>query len=145
MRIFPSRASDSQPGNQTKSKRVTGVQRVWGEVMAGGRPRLEIEWEAFDALCAVQCTLAEIAAYLGVSEDTIERAVKREQGMSFADYFAQKRQAGFVSLRRKQFELAMEGNPTMLIFLGKQWLGQSDRRENNAQEVEARVTVICDI
>ena len=44
-------------------------------------------------------------------------------------HLAQKRKAGFVSLRRKQYELAMAGNATMLIFLGKQYLGQSDKRE----------------
>jgi hypothetical protein len=97
--------------------------------MAGGRPQLEIDWSAFDALCTVQCTLTEIAVHCGVSEDTIERAVKREQGMSFADYFRQKRKAGFISLRRKQWELAMRGNATMLIWLGKQYLGQNDRHE----------------
>jgi hypothetical protein len=113
--------------------------------MAGGRPRLETNWDEFDALCALQCTLAEIAAQFGFSEDTIERAVKREQGMSFADYFAKKGRAVSYLFRRKQFELAMAGNPTMLIFLGKQWLGQSDRQEINPQEVEARVRVICDV
>ena len=97
--------------------------------MPGGRPRIEIDWAEFDRLCEVQCTLEELAAHFRVSEDTIERAVKREQQMSFADYFAQKRKSGFVSLRRKQYELAMAGNATMLIFLGKQYLGQSDKRE----------------
>ena len=33
------------------------------------------------------------------------------------------------SLRAKQFELAMLGNPTMLIWLGKQELGQTDRQQ----------------
>lgn len=97
--------------------------------MPGGRPRIEIDWTEFDRLCEVQCTLAEIATHFGVSEDTIERAVRREHKSSFADYFAQKRKAGFVSLRRKQYELAMAGNATMLIFLGKQHLGQADKRE----------------
>jgi hypothetical protein len=97
--------------------------------MAGGRPRIEIDWADFDRLCEVQCTFEELAAHFGVSEDTIERAVKREHGVSFADYFAQKRKAGFVSLRSKQYELAMAGNATMLIFLGKQYPGQADKRE----------------
>src|ERR1035437_2216662 len=100
--------------------------------MPGGRPRIEIDWAEFDRLCEVQCTLAELSAHFGVSEDTIERAVKREHGRSFADYFAQKRQAGFVYLRRKQYELAMAGNATMLIFPGKQNLGQCDKREVTA-------------
>jgi IS30 family transposase len=109
--------------------------------MAGGRPRVEIDWVDFDRLCAVQCTLAEIATSFEVSEDTIERAVKRERGMSFADYFGQKRKSGFVSLRRKQWELAMAGNCTMLIFLGKQWLGQSDKQEISVPQI----AVICDL
>jgi hypothetical protein len=33
------------------------------------------------------------------------------------------------SLRRKQFEAAMNGNTTILIWLGKQYLGQRDKRE----------------
>jgi hypothetical protein len=33
------------------------------------------------------------------------------------------------SLRRKQFEVAMEGHPTMLIWLGKQYLDQRDKNE----------------
>jgi hypothetical protein len=33
------------------------------------------------------------------------------------------------SVRRKQFEIAMAGNPTMLIWLGKQYLEQSDKAE----------------
>ena len=33
------------------------------------------------------------------------------------------------SLRAKQFELAMRGNPTMLVWLGKQELGQTDRQQ----------------
>lgn len=97
--------------------------------MPGGRPGIGIDWAEFDRLCEVQCTLAELAAHFRVSEDTVERAVRRDHGTSFADYFAQKRKAGFVSLRRKQWELAMAGNATMLIFLGKQLLGQSDRHE----------------
>ena len=92
-----------------------------------GRPLASIEWQMVDALCIAQCTLEEIAAHFGVSEDTIERAVKREHLMSFADYFGQKRKAGFVSLRRNQSELAMSGNCTMLIFLGKQW-ARTDRQ-----------------
>jgi hypothetical protein len=100
--------------------------------MPGGRPRIEINWPDFDRLCEVQCTLAEISAHFGVSEDTIERAVKRDHRVSFADYFAEKRKSGFVSLRRRQYELAMAGNATMLIFLGKQYLGQADKRDVTA-------------
>jgi hypothetical protein len=85
-----------------------------------------------DALLGVRCTLAEIAGHFQCSEDTIERAVKREHKTSYADYSRQKAGAGMIALRRKQFQLAMNGDRTLCIWLGKQWLGQ---RETQAVEV----------
>jgi hypothetical protein len=38
-----------------------------------------------------------------------------------------------MSLRRAQLQLALNGNPTMLIWLGKQLLGQQDA-PTNAQD-----------
>lgn len=92
------------------------------------RPRKELEWPLFEHLCATQCTLDEIAAVFRVSADTVERRVLEEYKQSFAEIFEQKRKAGFASLRSKQFESAMSGNVTMLIWLGKQYLGQSDKQ-----------------
>lgn len=45
--------------------------------------------------------------------------------MSFSEIYAIKRGSGKISLRRAQFELAKK-NAAMAIFLGKQYLGQSD-------------------
>lgn len=91
------------------------------------RPRIEINWVEFDKLCGIQCTLREIASWFECSEDTIERAVEREKEMRFADYFEQKKGKGKISLRRKQYEVAMSGDRSMLIWLGKQYLNQSDK------------------
>lgn len=92
----------------------------------GPKP-VEINWADFDKLCVMQCTLAEIASWFDCSEDTIERNVKKEKGIKFADYFRQKRGKGKVALRRKQYELAIGGNVTLLIWLGKQWLDQKEK------------------
>lgn len=92
------------------------------------RPRIEINWEEFDKLCNLQCTLSEIAGWFGCSEDTIERACKREKNEGFADYYKKKSQNGKISLRRKQMEIALKGNVGMLIWLGKQYLGQNDKQ-----------------
>lgn len=92
-----------------------------------GRPKIEIDWEAFDKLCHIHCTLQELASYFDCSEDTIERAVKRQKKMNFAEYYAQKAGKGKISLRRRQFQLAMSGDKTMLIWLGKQYLQQSEK------------------
>jgi hypothetical protein len=95
-----------------------------------GRPLTAINWEEFDKLCGFQATLQEIAEWFGVSVDTIERACVREKGMNFAEYFEQKKGAGRVSLRRRQHEVALSGNVPMLIWLGKQYLGQKDKQEH---------------
>lgn len=106
-----------------------------------GRPRIEIDWEAVDALCALQCTQEEIASNLSISVDTLERATRREKKQSFAEYFGTKRRVGFVSLRRKQLELAEAGNVTMLIWLGKQYLGQKDKPDEDKPEEAAQPQV----
>lgn len=94
-----------------------------------GRPQLPINWDIVDALCTVQCTMEEIASALGVSVDTLDNALKRDKKTTFSDYFKEKRRTGFVSLRRKQFQAALNGNVTMMIWLGKQYLNQRDRQE----------------
>jgi hypothetical protein len=94
-----------------------------------GRPVKEINLEELDKLCAMQCTEAEIAGWFDISVDTVERRVKEMAGVSFAEYFKQKRGKGKISLRRKQMQVALGGNPTMLIWLGKQYMDQKDKQE----------------
>lgn len=93
------------------------------------RPRIEIDFKQFERLCGLQCTLAEVAGFFNCSEDTIERRVLEHYGEGFADVFAKKRGAGKISLRRWQMQLAEKGNAAMLIFLGKNYLGQRDIQE----------------
>ena len=94
-----------------------------------GRPLFHIDWDKVDSMCAIQCTGEEIAGVLGCSFDTLSRAVEREKSCSFAEFFAQKKSAGKPSLRRAQYLTAIEGNATMQIWLGKNWLGQTDKRD----------------
>ena len=105
-----------------------------------GRPKIEIDWEQFNSLCRLQCTLTEIADYFKCSEATIERRVQEEKGRGFAEYFQLKRSGGKISLRRKQYQVAQSGNVTMLIWLGKQWLDQKDK-----QSVDSDLTVSGDL
>lgn len=96
--------------------------------MAGGRPRIEIDEEQFKGLCSIQCTLEEIASWFKCSEDTIERWCKRELKLSFAEAYKKFSAGGKISLRRYQMKMA-EHNATMAIWLGKQYLGQTDKQE----------------
>ena len=93
------------------------------------RPKIEINFKEFERLCALQCTLAEIAGWFGCSEDTIERRVLEEYEEGFAEVFSKKRGKGKISLRRWQMQCAERGNASMLIFLGKNYLGQKDIQE----------------
>ena len=99
------------------------------------RPRIEIDMEQFKKLCAIQCTEEEIASWFKCSVDTVERWCKRELKMSFAEAFKKYSSSGKISLRRWQYKMA-EHNVPMAIFLGKNWLGQTDKIEQTITEVE---------
>ena len=97
-----------------------------------GRPRKEVDYATIDKLCAIQCTGEEIASVVGVDYDTLQRKIKEDFGMTFTEYFELKRSSGKASLRRMQWKAAEAGNKTMLIWLGKQYLGQKDKQEIDA-------------
>lgn len=109
--------------------------------MAAGRPRKEIDKDQFEKLCGIQCTQEEIASWFLVSADTIDRWVKKTYNKNFAEVFKEKRKRGLVSLRRVQFETALKGNVSMLIWLGKQYLGQSDKNEVKTTESIQRLVI----
>jgi AraC-like DNA-binding protein len=92
-----------------------------------GRPRVEINWQQFDAMCFSHATLREMADFFQCSTDTLERACKREFHQNFADVFRQKSARGKISLRRAQWDAALRRHDTrMMIWLGKQHLGQRE-------------------
>ena len=90
-----------------------------------GRPKKEIAQDQFEKLCGLQCTLEEICGWFDVTDKTLDRWCKETYGKSFSEVFAKKREAGKISLRRSQWRLA-EKSAAMAIFLGKNYLGQSD-------------------
>ncbi len=95
------------------------------------RPRKEIDREGFEKLCGFMCTEEEIASFFDVSVDTLQRWCKRTYGAGFAEVYKNKTADAKCTLRRYQMQLA-EKNPTMAIFLGKQWLGQKDVNTTDA-------------
>ena len=69
----------------------------------------------------IQCTTSEMSAVLKCSPDTLERR--------FAAIIKNGREYGKMSIKRMQYKKAMEGNVGMLIWLGKQLLGQREPRD----------------
>ena len=98
-----------------------------GKRPGAGRKTVNIDLEQVEKLAAIQCTEAEIASFMGVSERTIER---RKQHPDFAEAMGRGKARGRVSLRRNLWSLANKGNPAANIFLAKNLLGYKDYFSN---------------
>tara|TARA_R100001086_G_scaffold224730_1_gene142778 strand:+ start:3566 stop:3883 length:318 start_codon:yes stop_codon:yes gene_type:complete len=83
-----------------------------------GRPKKELDTEMIERLSSIFCTNEEIASIVGCHRETLAN--------NYSTYIKKGRERGKSSLRRLQFQKAQDGNTTMLIWLGKQYLGQSD-------------------
>lgn len=92
-----------------------------------GRTRVPIKWDVVDKFLMSGSSGVQIAAVCGISEDTLYRRTMTEKGVPFAIYSTDQRQKGNSMILGKQYQKAMEGNISMLIWLGKQRLGQTDQ------------------
>ena len=105
--------------------------------MAGGRPKFQIDYIMVEKLAGMMCTQKEIASFLGCDERTLQRDEE------FCRIYKKGQETGKMSLRRMQFKLA-EKNPTMAIWLGKQYLGQRDVIETNGTDIQ-RIQIVNDL
>lgn len=97
----------------------------------GGRPKLILNdkgIKTIEDLAHIECTQDEIASILNCERGTLNNENNKEL---FEQAFKKGAENGKASLRRKQYELAMKGNCSMLIWLGKQYLGQSEKLNTN--------------
>lgn len=100
-----------------------------------GRPRKELEdisvdgWELLDSLIIWSAHAEYIAEKLGISEDTLSKRIKDKHGCTFTEYRNKKKEAIRINLFKKQYDEAMKGNTSLLIWLGKNECGQSDKQE----------------
>ena len=86
------------------------------------RPKkYEIDGKQVEQLASFGCTNKEIASFFGCSADLIEK--------SYSEYLTKGRDKGKIRLRQLQWKAAEAGSHTMLIWLGKQILNQSDKQE----------------
>ena len=86
------------------------------------RPKkYNIDTKQLEKLAAFGCTDTEIASFFGCSSDLIRK--------SYSENLTKGRDAGKIRLRKLQWNAAEKGNVTMLIWLGKQVLGQVEKSE----------------
>ena len=87
-----------------------------------GRPKkYNIPTDKLEQLSSFGCTNKELASYFGCSADLLEK--------SYSEFLTKGRDKGKIRLRQLQYKAAEGGNVTMLIWLGKQVLRQSDKQE----------------
>ena len=100
-----------------------------------GRPRIEVDMGMVERLAQIMCTEDEIAAVMAIDKSTLRRQP------TFDEVYKKGREVGKSSLRRTQWKIA-QNNAAMAIWLGKQYLGQTDKVE--AVGVQP-VTVVSDV
>jgi hypothetical protein len=101
----------------------------WGEVtkqglvVGRGATQRVIPPDEVYKLAEIGCTDREIAEWFIIKEDTLR--------YNFAEYLTKGRAGMKRRLRAVQLKTALEGNATLLIWLGKNYLGQTDSPINS--------------
>ncbi len=105
----------NKPGPKPKDPHEITIETI-GKCV--GRDKKPVPSADVFKLAAIGCKDIEIADWFGIDGNTLR--------YNFSVELLKGRLTLTQSLRRKQIEVAIGGNPTMLIFLGKNLLGQSD-------------------
>jgi hypothetical protein len=105
---------------QGKSGPQWGEKTVVGIIV--GRNQIIVPPEEVADLAQIGCTDRDIAEWFGITESTLR--------YNFSDFLAKGRGSLKQTLRRAQLQTALTGNATLLIWLGKNILGQSDNPQS---------------
>jgi hypothetical protein len=97
-----------------------------GQVIGRGDRKKVVPPDEVYKLARLGCTLEEISDWFDVSRETLK--------YNFNKLILRARSDIKQDLRRAQIRVALEGNPTMLIWLGKALLGQTDQPQSAALE-----------
>ena len=89
------------------------------------RPTITFDYDEIYEISKTHCSFLDMAKYFNVSEGTINNRYKEDEEFKLA--VDRGRFEAIKGLRRRQIETAMDGNTQMLVWLGKQLLGQSDK------------------
>jgi len=122
----PDTATSKPKKTGPKAKKLVEATYQGIEVGRGDNKKV-IDPKEVEKLAAIGMKNTEIAEYLEIDDSTL--------AYNFKQQLTKGRHNLRCSLRQAQIQLALSGNATMLIFLGKNLLGQSDNpmdSESNA-------------
>jgi hypothetical protein len=92
-----------------------------------GRKKIVIDLDKLKALMRLSPSLEDTSHFFDCSQDTIERAIKKNFKCTFAEFRDKNAVHTRMSLKRKMIEKALAGDNTMMIWLSKNMLGMSDK------------------
>jgi len=84
-----------------------------------GRPNKKVDEKIIANLSQIGCTQEEIGSVVGISARTLQRR--------FSDLVEDNKNIGKASLRKRMWQSALKGNPNMMVWLSKNYLGMKDR------------------
>ena len=113
-RIVEEQSKQNKPGPKGEA--------VWGTVtkkgIVVGRQKIIVPPDEIEHLASLGCTDKEIADYFQVNENTLR--------YNFSVYLTKGRHQLRTTLRQAQLRHALNGSAALLIWLGKNILGQTD-------------------
>ena len=109
------------------------------------RPEKLIDWNRVDSLLQAGCLGTEIAAAFDMHPQTFYTKVEEQYKTSFTQYSQERRAIGDSILREKQYQKALglteTGDNTLLIWLGKNRLGQRNEDKLSIVTSEQQATL----
>lgn len=97
----------------------------------GKRKCYPINWEEIDKFLMAGVSGVQIASVIGITYETLYERCVKENKKAWSEYSLEKKQKGNSMLLGKQYQIAMQGNTTMLIWLGKQRLEQREPKDKD--------------
>jgi hypothetical protein len=126
------------PGYTKRTNAKKGTKVIEGVVIGRGDNQTVIDPKEVEKLASLWCSINEMADYFNVPINTFK--------YNFIDVIKKGRAETRRTLRQAQIKVALSGNVTMLIWLGKNILGQSDAPEElesepemTREEIDARI------
>lgn len=117
---------DYDPTKEKRKNPKKGEITTEGIWVGTGELKQLINPESVWLMAELGCSDNEICDWFGIEASTLR--------YNFAAFMTKARAQLKMKLRRAQIKAALDGQPTMLVWLGKQILGQSDQPQTNDED-----------
>lgn len=103
--------------------------------------RIKWDWAVVDAYLSAGCSGIQIAAKFDMHRDTLYDRCLKEKGMAFSVYAQNIKDVGIADLRLAYYDLALDGNASLLKDLGNEYLGFGKQDKVIGESVEQNLGI----